>query len=186
MNNSDIFSNFKVDLKNYNKKTLSKIDKILSGNTLECAGVAKRLAATDEGTLKENISANVQIPLHKEVNVNVYYAAYVEFGTGKYAAQYVASIPPDWKQMALQFKGKAGGDYYDFLNNILDWVKRKGLAKIKNSYTGKSSTKKSDILIVAEAIAFYIMVNGTRAHPFLLPAYQIQKKQLIEDFKNIL
>jgi len=180
------FAELRIKIEAYDKKTINKIDKILSGNSLECATTAKRLAPTDEGTLKANISANVTTPLIKEVNVNVFYAAYVEFGTGKYAAKYVASLPQEWKDMAMQFKGKGSGDYYDFLNNILDWVKRKGLAKIKNSYTGKSSTKKDDLLLVAESIAFYIMVNGVRPHPFLLPAYQQQKKQLLEDLKQFL
>lgn len=183
-NNKAAFSVLDVRIKAYNEKTNSKIDKILSGNAFECATAAKKLAPTDEGTLKANISANVTTPLRKEVNVNVFYAAYIEFGTGKYAAKYVASLPPEWQEMAMKFKGKAGGDYYDFLNNILDWVKRKGLARIKNSYTGRSSTKKDDLLLVAESIAFYIMVNGVRQHPFLLPAYQQQKKQLLEDLKQ--
>ena len=178
------FAELKLKIEGFSEKTINKIDKVLSGNALECATTAKRLAPTDEGTLKANISANVTTPLIKEVNVNVFYAAYVEFGTGKYAAKYVASLPPEWQEMAMKFKGKAGGDYYDFLNNILDWVKRKGLARIKNSYTGRSSTKKDDLLLVAESIAFYIMVNGVRPHPFLLPAYQQQKKQLLEDLRR--
>jgi hypothetical protein len=34
------------------------------------------------------------------------YAAYVEFGTGPYAASYVPSLEDEWQEIAKQFKGR--------------------------------------------------------------------------------
>lgn len=36
------------------------------------------------------------------------YAAYIEFGTGPYAASYVPSLEDEWQDIARQFKGKRG------------------------------------------------------------------------------
>jgi hypothetical protein len=40
---------------------------------------------------------------------NVNYAAYVEFGTGKFAAEYVPSIDPEWQKYAKTFQTSRPG-----------------------------------------------------------------------------
>jgi hypothetical protein len=177
-----------LKFKNADDQLNKVVDDVLSASALEIAALAKRNCAGDRGFLRQSISADTSKPLVKEVAVNAFYAAYMEFGTGKYAAAEVAKLPADWKGFAMLFKGKGKGDYYQFLNNILDWVKRKGLARIKNSYTGRSRTKKDDLLLVAETIAWSIIRNGVHAYPFLYPAFLEGKKnlnkELIEELNN--
>jgi hypothetical protein len=146
---------------------------------------AKELAPKDEGYLARAINYK-KGKLSVEINVNVSYAAYIEFGTRKFAAAYVSSLPPEWREMAAGYKGKGTGDYYDFLNAILNWVKRKKLAQITNSYTGRKSTKKADLLLVAEAIAFSILRNGIKPQPYLYPSVEKQTPLLIKDLTNLL
>lgn len=91
--------------------TLSKeiedgIDDILTANAIEIEAGAKQRAPVDNGTLRESISTNKTERLVKAINVNVDYAAYMEFGTGVYAAQYVGSLPEDWKAEAAKFRGE--------------------------------------------------------------------------------
>ena len=85
------------------------------------------LNSSDEGKLKNSIKSSVG-SLNVTITANTNYAAYIEFGTRKFAASYVSSLPSDWQTFAAEFKGKGQGDFYDFLFAILDWVKRKGLA----------------------------------------------------------
>lgn len=59
--------------------------------------------AIDNGQLKASISANTTKYLHKTVNCNVNYAAYVEFGTGPFAAQYVKTLPEEIQKYAMTF-----------------------------------------------------------------------------------
>jgi HK97 gp10 family phage protein len=43
-----------------------------------------------------------------EIVAQTNYAAYIEFGTGPYAASYVPSLEDEWQDIARQFKGKRG------------------------------------------------------------------------------
>jgi hypothetical protein len=129
--------------------------------------------SSDEGALLRSIS-----PLYGNGTASVVasakYAAYIEFGTRKYAAAYVGSLPADWQAYAATFKGKAGGDYFEFLNAILDWVQRKGITARYSVKTRKRlrNSKADDERLVdaAQAIALSILRNGIPAKPFLYPS----------------
>jgi phage gpG-like protein len=66
---------------------------------------AKRMAPVDEGRLRNSI-AWVLEPLTAKITVGVNYAAFQEFGTGKYARAYVPGLPAEWRDLAAQFKGR--------------------------------------------------------------------------------
>lgn len=148
--------------------------------------------SSDEGALLRSIS-----PIYGNGSARVVatakYAAYIEFGTRKYAAEYVSSLPADWQTYASTFKGKAGGDYYDFLNAILDWVKRKGITARYSVKTKKrlKNSKADDerLLSAATAIAFEILKNGIKPKPFLYPSVNKTlpelKRKLRALFKNM-
>jgi hypothetical protein len=144
--------------------------------------------SSDEGALMRSIS-----PIYGNGSAGVVatakYAAYIEFGTRKFAADYVATLPSDWQAYAAKFKGKGGGDYYDFLNSILDWVKRKGITarySIKTRKRLKSSAADNERLLeAATAIAFAILKNGIRPKPFLYPSVNKNLPLLVKDIKNI-
>lgn len=53
-------------------------------------------------TQKKSESAEYTYEIVAQTN----YAAYVEFGTGPYAASYVPSLEDEWQDIARQFKGK--------------------------------------------------------------------------------
>ena len=183
------FSKVSEKFKSLEKEIIEKIDSVLDANAEDIATKAKQLAPVDIGGLRNSISADHSKLLEKKIAVNAFYGAYVEFGTGKYAAEYISTLPENWQSFALIFKGKGKGDYFDFLNAILDWVKRKGLSDITNSYTGKKvggKAAKENLLVLAEAIAWAIIKNGTHPHPFLFPAYEAQRPKILEDLKKIL
>jgi hypothetical protein len=123
------------------------------------------------------------------VVASVKYAAYIEFGTRKYAAAYVSTLPADWSSYAATFKGKAGGDYYDFLNAILDWVISKGITatySIKTKRKDKNDAAADDrLLAAATAIAFEILKNGIKPKPFLYPSVNKNLPLLMQDIKAI-
>ena len=138
----------------------------------DTAANAKSLVRTnssDEGMLLRSISPKYGQGLASVV-ASAKYAAYIEFGTRKYAADYVSSLPADWQTYAATFKGKAGGTFKEFLLSIMGWVSRKGIDK-KAAYP----------------IARKIMIDGIRAKPFLYPSVQKTlpelKKNLIAIFK---
>ena len=131
---------------------------------------AKQLVSkqsSDEGFLMNSIH-----PVYGKMSAGVVasadYAAYIEFGTRKFAAAYVASLPSDWVQYAATFKGKGKGNFKDLLTAIMGWCKRKGIEP-KAAYP----------------IAKSILRNGIKARPFLYPSVQKNIPLLKEDLKDI-
>lgn len=143
----------------------------------------------DEGKLRGSINSLV-VGLSAEVTVATKYAAYVEFGTKRYAAQYVASLPADWKAYAATFKGKGGGTFDELILAIEQWIKRKGIGETfdiktrRRTRQGKQSaatTRRAD----AYAIALKIVRYGVPAQPFVYPAVKKNTPILIKDLKKI-
>lgn len=117
------------------------------------------------------------------------YAAYVEFGTRKFAAQYIPSLPDEWQKMASQSKGGSGGDFGDLLLAIYQWAHERG---IKNTYSVKTQKKKkrtkkqeAELLQLVWVIAFSILKNGIRPQPYLYPAVIKNNPILLQDIKDI-
>ena len=134
----------------------------------DTASNAKSLVSansSDEGALLRSIS-----PIYgngtAKVVATAKYAAYIEFGTRKYAAAYVSSLPADWQTYAATFKGSTGGTFKQFVDSLIGWANR----------TGKMDPK------YAYVTALKILREGVKARPFLYPSVN---KTLPELKKNL-
>jgi HK97 gp10 family phage protein len=134
----------------------------------DTAAMAKSIVSqksSDEGMLLRSIS-----PRYGQGSASVVasakYAAYIEFGTRKFAAAYVSSLPADWQTYAATFKGKAGGTFKEFVLSIKAWAARKGI------------TDKAHIYFTIKQI----MEKGIPAKPFIYPSVN---KTLPELKKNL-
>lgn len=149
---------------------------------------AKRLAPADEGKLRNSINS-VYNASNMTVTITAAsdYAAYMEFGTRKFAAQYVATLPQDWKTYAATFKGKGGGDFDQFLKAIMEWVRRKGIGGLqtKSGNVSKSKDSLAAQKSAAYLIAMKILREGVKPQPFLYPAVKAHTPELISDIKKI-
>lgn len=161
--------------KDIKTQLIKAIDAELEAGARLIEDTAKDLAPKDLGQLASSIGVSKPAILQRKITVNAFYAAAVEFGTGKYAAQYVATLPPDWQSFAQQFKGKikgpTAGTLDEFLLHMIEWVKRKGLTgltKSGNRRTGKKAD--ADAYNLAYVIVISILRNGIHPHPFLYPA----------------
>lgn len=148
---------------------------------------AKRMAPVNEGVLRNSISFKKE-RLKVTITVNVDYAAYVEFGTKSFAAKYVATLPTEWKDFAKKFQGKAGkGSMEEFVLRIMEWVRKKGIAgtySVKTKQrTGPKGARNFEDAEAAYGIALAIIRKGIRPHPFLFPAFQKNKLELIKNLK---
>ena len=125
--------------------------------------------SSDFGLLQNKISST---PGNGDVTIvaDTKYAAYVEFGTRKFAASYVASLPSDWQTFAASFKGpmSGGGGLKDMWENIKTWGDRKGLDRSHSYFIYKK-----------------ILEDGSKQHPFLYPAIQKNIPILEQDIKDI-
>jgi len=144
---------------------------------------------TDRGLLINSLKSVSEAPLTVNIFSNLEYAAYIEFGTRKFAAAHVATLPPDWKAFAAQYKGSGGGgSFAELLKNITEWVRRKGFAAQVTTSGRKSKSKASEAAQnqAAYLIARSIMVNGIRAQPFFFDAIQKNIPKLLDRLKALL
>lgn len=158
---------------------------------------AKELSPIDEAGLRSSIFYDVE-GLKVTVGARANYAAYLEFGTRKFAAEYVATLPNDWKELAQERKGPAGGTFAQLVLNITEWVHRKGLGSgfngkigITGTYsiksrrrTGSKATQAMQDKQVAYLIARKIVRDGIKPHPFLYPAVNQFIDKIPEDIKT--
>jgi HK97 gp10 family phage protein len=170
-----------ANVKQANKTQIKQLEYALENFGITTVREAKQRAPVDEGYLRNSISYQRKKGLFVEVVAQADYAAYVEFGTRRFAAKYVSSLPNDWQTYAATFKGKTNGSIDEMLIRIKDWVLRKGL----QNGSKRSKKGKADAENVAYVIALRILQNGIKAQPFLFPAYEIAKKEFIAEVKEI-
>jgi len=153
---------------------------------------AKQLAPVDEGRLRNSIQYQQVSPLAIEIMVNVDYAAYVEFGTRKFASAYVSTLPADWQAFAQTFKGTGtGGSFEDFVLKLVKWVQHKGIGQTFNVATHKrdkigGQSHGTTDYATAYQIARWIVIMGVRPHPYLYPAFQKNKVIFLNKLKELL
>ncbi len=153
---------------------------------------AKLLVSTnssDEGGLLGSIDSTVN-SLSVTITSNRNYAAYIEFGTRKFAASYISSLPSDWQAYAGTFRGdKTGnsGDFNDFVQAIMAWAQRKGIGalKTKSGRNSQSAASYESMQQAAYWIALNILQNGIRPKPFLYPSIVRELPKLEKRIENI-
>jgi HK97 gp10 family phage protein len=147
----------------------------------------------NNGTLKGSVHKAQEGPTEWDVYVGAYYAPFLEFGTkGHYTPI------PGFEDVAAQFKGFKRGDYYDFLNNILDWVKKKGFAdtyditaRYVSTREGRRKSRGSKaynerLVSLAEAIAWSIIRKGIKPQPFFYKQIGVVTPKFRERLQTVL
>lgn len=183
------FKEFADKMKSLPNDILNRLDGECEDAAALWEELAVNAAPVDEGRLRGDITFKKVADMNYEVVSPVFYSPFIEWGT-----KTRVSVPADLQAYALQFKDKTQGDYFDFLNAILDWVKRKGIHEIGlqhrnvvlRSEGGKRETKKDALLRVAEAIAFSIIRHGIKPHPFFFPQKPIVEKEWRDNTNKIL
>ena len=150
--------------------------------------MAKELCPKDEGHLAGAIAPVYATAktLKAEVTVAVNYGAFVEFGTKRYAAAYIATLPQEWRDFAGQFKGRSGGTMSEFIQAIMAWVQRKGIggARTKSGNVSQSRGSLDSMQQAAYAIALNILQNGIRPNTFFIDAIRDHTPKLEADIKK--
>lgn len=139
----------KRKLASVQRKHEKRVDAALQGAGLKTVAVAKDLlqpygedgkdVTDDIVSVRQSINFTYD-PVKKEVIVYAgntgddHMAAYLEFGTGKFAARYISSLnSPDWAKLAMQFykNGKGTLREHPFLIPAYNQEGKKLLDKLK-------------------------------------------------------
>ena len=118
-------------LKDYSKKIQNRVEEEIEATAQDIRAKAVRRVPVNLSTLKQGITIR---PVSKgvwEVASNANYSAYVEFGTGVYAASYVPTLPKEIQEYARQFYVNGKGTiparpflFNSFLEERVQLVKR--------------------------------------------------------------
>lgn len=138
---NDVQKDVQAELNDWADQTAANAKMLVSSNS------------SDEGLLLRSINPNYGNG-SASVTAATKYAAYIEFGTRKFAAAYVSSLPADWQTYAATFKGKTGGTFEQFILSIKAWAARKGI------------TDKGHIYFIIKQI----MRDGISPKPFMYPS----------------
>lgn len=146
---------------------------------------AQNRAPVDQGQLKRSIGYE-RTKDGAMAQVKSTYGAYIEFGTGG-----KVNIPKGFNDFAAQFRGKGGGgNLGDMLNDLAEWVRRKGLAGTYSvrtqRRTGKRAARSNEDLEVAYRIMYSILKKGINPQPFFIPAFLKEKPELFKRLKKLL
>ena len=141
-----------------------EVDAELTAGAVEIRDLAKQFAPVYESKLRGAIVADTNTPLKKEVTCNVYYAAYIEFGTGR-----KVKIPAGLEAIAAQFKNQPKrGSFDEMVGNIAGWLRKKG-----------GDPKQ------AKFVAIMILKNGIRPQPYFFRAFDAKKPSIINNIKRV-
>jgi HK97 gp10 family phage protein len=174
-------------LKDMDQKVKDSLAMELRESAMKIQKDAKRNAPVDMGTLRNSIYMDYDYQKNKltySIGASASYAPYIEFGTGG-----SVKVDPKYTSYAATFKGKGkGGTLDEFMLALMDWVKRKGITgtySVKTQRrTGSRGSRMSEDFDVAFAIMLKILKKGINPQPFLLPAYEAEKVNLVKKIKQ--
>lgn len=165
-------------------KIVKKVDGVFENNGKEYVARAKRDAPKDTGFLTGEISYRKE----KEMRYNIFssskYAGYLEFGTKRNFKPI-----PGFEKEAAELKGLSSGSAEEAIENITQWVKRKGI-RFESASKVKSGKKAGqNRLLTVEQTAWiiwhFININGIKAQPYFFKQVAIAEGQLEKDLKVI-
>lgn len=120
---------------------ISKIDSIMENKIKIAEQSAKTNLPAKYGELKASISSQKLEKLKYQLRADKDYAAYVEFGTGGWATEYVATLEPEWEKLASKFRTMNPGNteeepyFYpavkDMWRDMLEEIKKETNARYK-------------------------------------------------------
>lgn len=106
----DVLNSFKDEV----SKRTAMIDQEIAAHGELMATSAKQLAPFKFGRLRGSISLKKEGFMRYQLVAQTDYAAYMEFGTGRYAASYVPTLDEEWQKIAAQFKRGPGSNVPPF------------------------------------------------------------------------
>jgi HK97 gp10 family phage protein len=166
------------------KRVTELVDGVFENTSKEFTARAKRDAPKNTGFLTGEISYRKE----KEMRYNMYsgsrYAGYLEFGTKRNFTPI-----PGFEKEASEVKGISGGSAEEAIENLTEWVRRKGIrfesaSKVKS---GKKAGQNRLLSIEQTAwiIWHFININGIKAQPYFFKQVAIAEGQLEKDLKQI-
>lgn len=161
-------------------KVIQEVNGVFENTAKEFVGRAKRDAPKDTGFLTGEISYKKEKDLRFNIFSSSRYAGYLEFGTKRNFRPI-----PGFEKEAADLKGISSGTAEEAIDNITEWVRRKG---IRFERADKTRSGKARLLTVEQTawiIWHFININGIKPQPYFFKQVAIAEGQLEKDLKQI-
>lgn len=165
-------------------KVVAEVNGVFENTSKEFVQRAKREAPKDTGFLTGEISYNKEKDMRYNIFSSSRYAGYLEFGTKRNFKPI-----PGFEKEAAELKGLSSGSAEEAIQNITEWVRRKGI-RFESASKFKSGKKQGqNRLLTIEQTAWIILhfinINGIKAQPYFFKQVAIAEGQLEKDLKQI-
>lgn len=179
------FTELKSRIQKAPQKLKNQVGAELSDSANRMRLKAIKDAPADQGTIRAGIQVSKISQLNYGLFSNASYSGFHEFGT----KTKFRSIP-GYEKEASALRGKGGGTFAEMLDNLTEWVRRKGIA---GTYSVKSKRRQGNALQkaiedrqVAWLIAMKILSKGIKPQPFFFKQLDAEKPVLIANVKRVL
>lgn len=108
-NQNSAFDKLFKQIKNASEDIINALDAEMGASVEEMATKAKQKSPVDTGLLRNSIAVLKEDKFKYRLVDNARYAAYVEFGTGPLAKNYIPSLDKEWQEYANEFKRSKPG-----------------------------------------------------------------------------
>lgn len=150
---------FKKDVTNLKTELKTTVHKTIKEYADKMVVDARANVPVDTGVARDSIGSQEVEQGRVIFYVDSPHGAIQEFGLGVYM-----EVPEELREEALKFKGYKNGDFDEFLSELEDWCRRKGIDPN-----------------AAYPIALSILNKGMRPQPFFYPAFQKFKTPLLQE-----
>lgn len=155
---------FRKQLKDFTTKKTKQLQDMTELIGIQTASEAKSNVPVYQGRLRASIRPIMsKNRLSVRVWTNVEYAPFVEFGTKS-----KVQIPAELSQLAAQFKQPGVGNFDEFLKDIKQWCRKKGIPEQ-----------------AAFPIAMKLINVGQKPQPFLYPAFKKHRDKYVQALKQL-
>lgn len=177
------FDELQKRLEKANKSVVKEVGGVFENTAKEFVQRAKREAPKDTGFLTGEISYLKEGDLRINIVSGSKYAGYLEFGTKRNFKPI-----PGFEAIASELKGKGSGTAEEAIENITQWVRRKGI-RFESASKVKSGKKQGqNRLLTIEQTAWiiwhFININGIKPQPYFFKQVAIAESNLEKDLKQ--
>lgn len=165
-------------------KAAEAVDGVFENTAKEFVGRAKREAPKDTSFLTGEISYRKEKIMRYNIYSGSKYAGYLEFGTKRNFRPI-----PGFEKEAAALKGLSTGTAEEAIQNITQWVKRKGIRfESASKFKGGKKAGQNKMLTVEQTawiIWHFININGIKAQPYFFKQVAIAEANLQKDLQQI-
>ncbi len=162
------------------------VDNVMAEGVNNVVNLSRQLTPVGVGGKLRNSTTPEKLgEANYTITNNLFYAPYIEFGTGKkYQPQ------PGYEEQAAAARNlPKRGNFKEFVDSLTEWVTKKqitGTYSVKTRRrTGNKIKNQNEDAKFARFLAFKILKNGIKAQPFFFKSWELLKDDILSNIEKV-